>query len=91
MGAATVGAIARGRLPGLPRLVAAGLLGLIPIYCLGAAWLALQLQSPSYEVVVVGGVLQFLPLDALKALIAAFAARSLFSLPLGLPALPRGR
>jgi len=90
-GAIAAAAVTRSRLPGLPRLVAAGLVGLIPIYGLGAVWLALQLQSPSYEVVVVGGVLQFLPLDVLKAFIAAFAARSLFSLPLGLPALPRDR
>ena len=68
------------------RLLCAGLAGLVPIYVLGVSWLAHQQRLP-LEVALLGGVLQFLPFDAAKALMAALAARSLASLPLGLPGL----
>ena len=66
--------------------IMAGVLGLAPIYVLGAGWLGMQQQlSPSVTIAV--GILQFLPLDVLKAVVAGLAARSLVSLPLGLPGL----
>ena len=69
----------------LVRLVLSGIAGLVPIYVLGASWLAVQLHlSPA--VVITVGVLPFLSLDVLKAIVAGLAARSLVSLPLGLPA-----
>lgn len=86
--AGVIAARARGS---LSFLVLAGLAGVVPIYLLGATWLAVQLGTTSYEVVIVGGVLQFLPLDVLKAVLAGLVARSLVSLPLGLPALQRDR
>lgn len=70
----------------LPGLVLACLAGLIPLYLLGASWLAAQ-QHLSPSVAVTIGVLQFLPLDVAKAAAAGLAARSLVSLPLGLPGL----
>ena len=70
----------------LVRLVLSGIAGLAPIYVLGAWWLAVQ-QHLSPSVVITVGVLQFLPLDVLKAIVAGLAARSLVSLPLGLPGL----
>lgn len=83
---ALTGWIASGARASLPRLLFAGLVGLVPIYLMGAWWLAMQQQlSPSVALTV--GVLQFLPLDVLKAFVAGFAARSLVSLPLGLPGL----
>ncbi len=67
------------------------LAGLVPIYALGATWLALQLQTNSFHVVVWGGVLQFLPGDVAKAVAAAIVARALVSLPLGPDATARAR
>jgi biotin transporter BioY len=63
----------------------------MPVYALGAAWLAWQLDlSPGAAVA--AGVAPFLWVDVLKALGAALTARALVSLPLGLPAeTPRGR
>lgn len=72
-------------------LVLASLVALIPMYAVGAAWLAVALHATDYSTIIAGGVLQFLPFDALKALAAALAARSLLSLPLGLPAPERDR
>jgi biotin transport system substrate-specific component len=69
----------------LPRMVLAGLAGLVPIYVLGATWLSLQLDlSPSAATA--AGVAPFLWVDVLKALTAGLTARALVSLPLGLPA-----
>jgi len=71
-----------------PRLLIASLLGLAPIYALGAAWLALQLHlTPAATVS--SGVAPFILVDIVKAVAAAFTARALVSLPLGLPAAPR--
>lgn len=79
----------RGR-PGLPRLVAAGLTGLVPIYALGTVWLAATLHLGAAPALA-AGVAPFVWGDALKAVAAALAARSLVSLPLGLPVHPRDR
>ena len=51
--------------------------GLAPIYGLGALWLAWQLHTTSFHVVVWGGILQFLPFDVVKAFLAAVVARAL--------------
>ena len=60
----------------------------MPIYALGATWLALQLDlTPSAAVLT--GVVPFVWLDVLKAVAAALTARALVSLPLGLPAATR--
>ena len=85
--------LARGRPPiaGTLSLFALGAGALIPIYGLGAAWLALNLHSASYHVILWGGVLQFVPLDLVKALAAALTARALVSLPLDLPEPQRSR
>jgi biotin transport system substrate-specific component len=76
---------------GLARLIFAGIAGVLPIYMLGATWLALQLDlSPGAAVA--AGVVPFAWLDVLKALVAGLTARALVSLPLGLPAeTSRGR
>jgi len=72
-------------------LLGIALAGLVPIYAIGAAWLAWQLHTTALEPVVWGGVVQFIPGDVAKAVLAALAARALVSLPLGLraPARPR--
>jgi len=74
----------------LTRFVGAGLLGLVPIYALGAVWLAAQLRI-SMGAALVTGVAPFVWLDVLKAVAAGLAARSVVSLPLGLSAPQRGR
>ena len=84
IGAAITGSIARRTGPGLIGLTAAALAGLVPIYVLGTAWLALQLDL-SAAAAVAAGALPFLAADLVKAGAAALAARSLLSLPLGLP------
>jgi biotin transport system substrate-specific component len=70
------------------RLLTAGLVGLVPIYALGASWLAVQLGL-SAGTAVLTGVVPFVGLDAVKSLAAAFTARAVVSLPLGLPAASR--
>ena len=80
------GLVARRGRPSTTRFVVAALAGLFPIYALGAAWLAAQQQLAPWVAVSVG-VVQFVPADLLKAAAAALAARSLVSLPLGLPGL----
>jgi biotin transport system substrate-specific component len=67
--------------------VLAGLAGLVPIYAIGATWLAWQLHTTSYNVVIWGGILKFLPFDAIKAIVAGLAVSALASLPVGLPAI----
>ena len=89
LAALVTGAIAHTGRPALWRFIVAGLAGLVPIYALGASWLAWQLHTTSYAIVVWGGILQFVWLDAVKAVLAAFAARALVSLPVSLPALQR--
>lgn len=74
-----------------PALFATALLGLLPIYGLGAAWLSVNLHTTDFAVIVVGGVLQFLPLDIVKAVLAGLAARAAFNLPLDLAAPSKSR
>ena len=74
----------------LARFVAAGLLGVAPIYALGAVWLAAQLHI-GLGTALATGVAPFVWLDVLKAAAAGLAARSLVNLPLGLPSPQRGR
>jgi biotin transport system substrate-specific component len=91
LGAVCAGAVARRAGPGIPGLTVAALAGLVPVYALGTAWLALQLQL-SLSQAAAAGVVPFVGADVLKAIAAAVAARSLLSLPLDLPApQPRGR
>ena len=90
LAALVTGLVARAGAPTLPRFVFAGLAGLAPIYALGALWLALQLHM-SAGTAVATGVAPFVWLDALNAVAAGLAARSLVSLPLGLPALELDR
>jgi biotin transport system substrate-specific component len=74
----------------LLRFVAAGVLGLVPIYALGATWLAVQLHlTPAAAITT--GVTPFIAVDLAKAAVAGLAARSLTGLPLALPALQRNR
>jgi biotin transport system substrate-specific component len=90
LAALVTGAVSvRGRVS-LARFVAAGLLGVLPIYTLGAVWLAAQLHI-GLGTAVATGVAPFVWLDVLKAVAAGLAARSVVNLPLGLPALQRGR
>jgi biotin transport system substrate-specific component len=88
--ALVTGAVAAHGRVSLARFVAAGLLGVTPIYALGAIWLAAQLHLDAATACATG-VAPFVWLDALKAAAAGLAARSLVSLPLGLPAPQRGR
>jgi biotin transport system substrate-specific component len=80
---------ARGE-PSSRRFILAGILGLLPIYAIGATWLALQLGL-SARAALTAGVVPFVAFDGVKALLAAAVARSLVSLPLGLPAAQRDR
>jgi len=92
LGAWLVGALAERLAPQTVwGLAAVALAGLLPIYALGAAWLAWQVHASSVQVVVWTGVLQFVPGDLAKALMAGLAARALISLPLGLPVPVRPR
>lgn len=80
------GALARRLLSrGVWGFFAAAVAGLVPLYGLGASWLAWQLHTTSFHVVLWGGVLQFLPLDLVKALLAAAVCRALVAAPLRLP------
>ena len=74
----------------MARLLSAGLAGLLPVYALGAAWLALQLDLGA-GAAITSGVLPFLPVDVVKVGLAAAMARSLVSSPLGLLAPLRDR
>ena len=84
------GLLARDGAPSAPRLLTAGLLGIAPIYAVGATWLAWQLELTAGAAVSVG-VLPFVAPDVVKALFAAAVARGLISLPLGLPVPQRDR
>jgi biotin transport system substrate-specific component len=83
------GVVAHRGAPTLARFTIAGLAGLIPVYVLGATWLALHLEITGVVSVLAVGVLPFVPLDILKVLLAAGLAGALVSSPLGLPALRR--
>jgi len=87
-----VGALAERWQPrGFWPLCAVALIGLVPIYAIGASWLAWQTHATALWPIVWGGILQFVPGDVMKAAVAAVTARALISLPLGLPALSRPR
>ena len=79
------GLLAGGKPCSVPRFVVAGLAGLLPVYVLGASWLAVELGLTA-RAAFVAGVAPFVWLDALKAIGAAFVAKGLVSLPQGLPA-----
>ena len=86
LGAALVGYLSERLVhPRLLGLTAAAAAGLIPVYALGATWLALSLHTFSFQAILWGGVLQFLPMDLLKVAAAALAARALVSSPARLP------
>jgi biotin transport system substrate-specific component len=86
LAAAVTGWLAQHLKPrGLLGLFAAAVVGLVPIYVLGAAWLAVQLQTTSYNVVIWHGVLVFLPFDVVKMLVAAVVCHALAAAPLRLP------
>jgi biotin transport system substrate-specific component len=90
LGAFVAGTVGRSRDASTWRLAMGGLAGLLPIYLLGATWLAISLHATDLRLVLVGGVLQFLPLDIIKAVVAGVLAHALIRSPLGLPAAPRG-
>jgi len=91
-GAALTGLIVeRRRLRSTAALATAAAAGLVPIYVLGASWLAFSLRVSDPAVVVWAGVLQFLPGDVLKVAAATLVARALAAAPLDMPALDRGR
>ena len=90
-GAALAGlAVRRSGDPGLGHFVLGGLVGLVPIYALGAAWLALQLHLDP-GAAIASGVVPFVWGDVIKAIAAALVARSMVNLPLGLPSPQRDR
>ena len=70
---------------GVVRLTLVAAAGLIPIYGLGATWLAFSLHTNDFTIIIWGGVLQFLPMDLFKALAAATAFRALVATPARLP------
>ena len=90
LAALVTGAVSAQGRASLARFVAAGLLGVAPIYALGAVWLAAQLHL-GVGTALATGVVPFVWLDVLKAVAAGLVARSLVTLPLGLPSPQRGR
>ena len=90
LAAMLTGALASLRPRSLRLLVAAGITGIAPIYVLGAVWLALQAHI-TLGAALTGGVVPFVWADVLKAIGAGLIARSLVSLPLGLPWPLQGR
>lgn len=89
-GAFVAGLIAECARPrGVFGLAAAAAAGLIPIYVMGALWLSVHVHTVSLSVIVWGGVLQFVPADAVKVILAALTARALLAAPLQLPACGR--
>ncbi len=85
-----VGMIAQRDRRTIGTFVIAGLAGLVPIYVVGTLWLALQLGLDP-RAAITAGVVPFVWIDIVKAVAAALGARALVSLPLGLPAIQRGR
>ncbi len=61
-------------------LVFAAVAALLPIYILGTAWLAWQLHIQDAHTALLEGVLPFVPLDLLKAFVAAVVGSALISL-----------
>ena len=79
LAAAVAGALGSTPRASTMRRVSAALAGLIPLYVLGASWLALSLQVSDYRTILVGGVLQFLPLDVVKAVAAGVLAQAMLT------------
>jgi biotin transport system substrate-specific component len=71
-------------------LVPIAIAGLIPIYALGALWLAWQLDLSLTKALAVG-VAPFVVFDLFKAAVAAGVAAALLRSPLALAALPQER
>jgi biotin transport system substrate-specific component len=73
------------------RLLLATVVALLPIYVVGATWLAWQLQIGDVRTVLLEGVIPFVPVDLVKALAATLVASALISLRpgLGVPASSR--
>jgi biotin transport system substrate-specific component len=90
LAAMLTGAIASLQPRNLGVLILAGITGIAPIYALGAVWLALQAHI-ALGAAIAAGVVPFLGADLLKAVAAGLIARSLVSLPLGLPWPQQGR
>ena len=90
LAALLTGAIASLRPRALWVVIVAGLAGIVPIYALGAIWLALQAHITLGAALTLG-VVPFVWADVLKAIGAGLIARSLVSLRLGLPLPLRGR
>jgi biotin transport system substrate-specific component len=90
-GAMIAGAISHTGTAVASRYVIAALAGLLPIYVLGAMWLGFSLGTADPVAVLVGGVLQFLPFDVIKACVAGLLALTLVRSPLGLPSALRDR
>jgi len=76
---------------GRVRVFSAAVVALVPIYALGATWLAWQLHIADVRTVLLEGVIPFVPLDLVKALGVALVASALVSLRpgLGVPASSR--
>jgi biotin transport system substrate-specific component len=74
----------------LPVLATIAAAGLVPVYALGALWLAWQLDVGLVKALAVG-VVPFIPLDLVKAALAATVAVALIRSPLALPALSKQR
>ena len=66
------------------RMLLATIVALMPIYALGATWLAWQLHIEDLRTVLLEGVVPFVPLDLVKAFAATVVASALISLRLGL-------
>jgi biotin transport system substrate-specific component len=90
LAAALTGVVASVRPRSISVLVAAGIAGIVPIYAVGAVWLALQAHMTLAAAIGVG-VIPFVWTDVLKAIGGALIARSLVNLPLGLPSPQRDR
>lgn len=87
LAAALVGALTeRVRPRSVVTLAAVAAAGLLPIYVLGAGWLAVSLRTLDPTLVLWGGVVQFLPGDLVKVIVVALVARALATAPLELPA-----
>ncbi|HJW76223.1 MAG TPA: biotin transporter BioY [Thermoleophilia bacterium] len=82
--AAALAGVLAGRGGGRLRLLLASVIALVPIYALGATWLAWQLRIEDLRTVLVEGVIPFVPVDLLKALAATLVATALVGLRLGL-------
>jgi biotin transport system substrate-specific component len=91
LGALVAGVVVQGHHDESALCIAATLLGLVPIYVVGVVWLRWQLDGASWRAVIATGIAPFVPADIAKAVLAGLLARSVVSLPLGLPVPQRDR